>query len=151
MGALSKVLKSSEVSKTTKLRIYKTIIRPTVVYGSEVWTLNKSDLGKLARWEKKIIRKILGGKRTEETWRRRTNQEVLDDLQGTNIIGIVKKTEIKMAGTPNAYDRREDTKKTYKTCNRQYKKERATKNQMVRSGETGPGRIRGDKLARIYN
>jgi len=33
------MLRSKALSRTTKIRMYKTIIRPVVLYGSEVWCL----------------------------------------------------------------------------------------------------------------
>ncbi|KAJ8918860.1 hypothetical protein NQ315_011150 [Exocentrus adspersus] len=36
--------------------------------------LNKTEQIRLAVWERKILRKIFGGKRTEEEWIRRTNE-----------------------------------------------------------------------------
>ena len=41
----------------------KTVIRPTVLYGSEVWTLSKTLENKLAIWERKVLRKIFVGKK----------------------------------------------------------------------------------------
>jgi hypothetical protein len=38
--------------------MYKTIIRPTVTYGSETWVLTASDENQLNIFERKILRKI---------------------------------------------------------------------------------------------
>jgi hypothetical protein len=40
---LIKLLKSRAVARNTKVRIYKTIIRPVVTYGSETWCLTAND------------------------------------------------------------------------------------------------------------
>jgi hypothetical protein len=40
-------------------KIYKTLIRPVVLYGSESWTLTKTDEEKL-RISERILRKIYG-------------------------------------------------------------------------------------------
>ncbi|KAJ8912870.1 hypothetical protein NQ315_014481 [Exocentrus adspersus] len=40
------------------------------------WVLNKIEEIRLEVWERKILRKIFGGKRTEEGWIRRTNEEI---------------------------------------------------------------------------
>ena len=55
-----KVLKSTAVSRKTKLTIYRTVIRSVVMYGSKVWTLSKSDDNTLAIWETKVLREIFG-------------------------------------------------------------------------------------------
>ncbi|XP_072376152.1 uncharacterized protein [Diabrotica undecimpunctata] len=64
MGSLRPVMKFNYLSRKTKLRIYKPVIRPTVTYGSEVWTIEKENTEKLKRWERKILRPIYGGKNT---------------------------------------------------------------------------------------
>jgi hypothetical protein len=43
----------------TWCKIYKTLIRPVVLYGSESWTLTKTDEEKL-RISERILRKIYG-------------------------------------------------------------------------------------------
>jgi hypothetical protein len=42
--ASQNVLKSKTVSQKAKLNVYKTIIRPVVTYGSEIWTLTKKEV-----------------------------------------------------------------------------------------------------------
>uniref|UniRef100_A0A8D9ELZ3 Craniofacial development protein 2 n=1 Tax=Cacopsylla melanoneura TaxID=428564 RepID=A0A8D9ELZ3_9HEMI len=41
LWSLQKLMSSKILSRTTKLRIYKTIIQPVLLYGSEVWALSK--------------------------------------------------------------------------------------------------------------
>lgn len=41
-GKLNHLLKTAQLSRTGKLRIYKTILRPTVPYGWESWVMNKN-------------------------------------------------------------------------------------------------------------
>jgi hypothetical protein len=48
-------------------------------------------------FERKVMRKISGPKRSDEgQWRIKTNQEIDYILKGQNIIGFIKKTEIKL-------------------------------------------------------
>jgi len=37
------MLKSKIIKRSVEMQIYKTLIRPVVMYGSETWTLTKSD------------------------------------------------------------------------------------------------------------
>jgi len=54
------LLSSKAVSRTTKIRMYKTIIRPVVLCGSEAWCLTTNDKESLRIRERKVLRKIFG-------------------------------------------------------------------------------------------
>ena len=54
------LLRSKAVSRTTKIRMYKTIIRPVMLYGSEAWCLMANGEKILRIWERKVLRKIFG-------------------------------------------------------------------------------------------
>jgi len=43
-----------------KIKLYKTLIRPVLAYGSETWVLSKSDEAILGVFEWKILRPIFG-------------------------------------------------------------------------------------------
>jgi len=45
---------------TSKLQIYRTLVRPVVTCGSESWTLSMEEERALAVFERKILRKICG-------------------------------------------------------------------------------------------
>lgn len=92
---LNKLLCSKMVSRATKLRIYKTVIRHVVTYGCEVWTLSKVDQALLSVWERKVLRRILGGKRVGDKWERRTNKEVNDLFGQPVIIGTIKSQRLR--------------------------------------------------------
>ncbi|KAJ8918308.1 hypothetical protein NQ315_014178 [Exocentrus adspersus] len=80
VAGLRRTLRNKNISRQTKFRQDKTVIRPIVTYASETWALNKTDQIKLEVWDRKILRKIFGGKRTEEGWIRRTNEETTDEI-----------------------------------------------------------------------
>jgi len=69
------LLRSKAVSRKTKLRIYKTITRPVVLYGSEAWCLTANGEKNLRIWERKVLRKIFGPICVAGYWRSRTNEE----------------------------------------------------------------------------
>jgi hypothetical protein len=60
--ALTKLMKSRGISKSTKLKIYRTIIRPVVMYGCEGWTMSEHMEEALRVWERKILRRVCGPK-----------------------------------------------------------------------------------------
>ena len=62
-----KLLLSSRLfSKNLKIKIYKTIILPVVLYGCETWSLTLREESRLRVFENRILRRIFGPKRDEE-------------------------------------------------------------------------------------
>ena len=86
-----KLFTSQLISRNVKLQLYNTLIHPTVTYTSETWVLKENMINKLMIFERKIMRKVFGPKRSGDGyWRIKTNQEI-DILKGQNIIGFLKK------------------------------------------------------------
>ena len=54
------MLKRKIIKRSAKTQIYKMLVRPAVTYGSETWTLTKSDENLLRIFEREIPRKIYG-------------------------------------------------------------------------------------------
>ncbi|KAJ8958057.1 hypothetical protein NQ318_002069 [Aromia moschata] len=98
IGALNAVLKNKGISRKLKMRIYKTVIRPIVIFGSDVWTLRKEEVQRIEIWERKVLRKIFGGKIQDGRWERRTNREIYDLFKEPNIIGIVRAQRMRWIG-----------------------------------------------------
>jgi hypothetical protein len=55
-------LTSQLLSKNLKIRIYKTIILPVVLYGCETWSLTLREEHRLGVFENKVLRRIFGPK-----------------------------------------------------------------------------------------
>jgi len=70
------LLRSKAVSRTTKIRMYKTTIRPVVLCGSEAWCLTANGEKNFRIWERKVLRKIFGPICVAGYWKSRTNEEV---------------------------------------------------------------------------
>jgi hypothetical protein len=75
-----------------KIRIYKTIILPVVLYGCETWSLTLREEHKLRVFENRVLRRIFGPKRDEVTgdWRKLHNEELHDLYSSPSIIRIIK-------------------------------------------------------------
>jgi hypothetical protein len=65
--SVQSLLPSRLLSKILKIRIYKTIILPVVIYGCETWSLALSKEHRLGAFENKVLRRIFGPKRDEVT------------------------------------------------------------------------------------
>ncbi|KAJ4438386.1 hypothetical protein ANN_14331 [Periplaneta americana] len=65
--SVENLLSSSLLSKNLKVRIYKTVILPVVLYGCDTWTLTLREEHRLRVFENKVLRKIFGAKRDEVT------------------------------------------------------------------------------------
>jgi len=75
------LLSSCFLSKHLKIKIYRTIILPVVVYGCETWSLTLREERSQRVFENRVLRRIFGPKRDEVTkeWRKLHN-EGLNDL-----------------------------------------------------------------------
>jgi hypothetical protein len=75
-----------------KIRIYKTIILPVVLYGYETWSLTLREEHRLRVFENRVLRRIFGPKRNEVTgeWRKLHNKELLYLYSSPSIIRIIK-------------------------------------------------------------
>ena len=92
------LVNSSLISRSNKLQIYRTLVRPVVTYGSESWTLTMEEERALAVFEKKILRKIYGPVKENELWRIRRNDELEGIIKGENIVRFIKWQRIRWLG-----------------------------------------------------
>jgi hypothetical protein len=61
------LLSSRLLSRNLKVKIYKTIIPPVVLHGSETWSLMLREEHRLKVFENRVLRSIFGPKRDEVT------------------------------------------------------------------------------------
>ena len=64
---MQNLLSSSLLSKKLKIKIYRTIILPVVLYGRETWSLTFREESRLTMFEKRVLRRIFGHKRDDVT------------------------------------------------------------------------------------
>ena len=65
--SVQNLLSSSLLSKNLKIKIYRTIILPVVLYGCETWPLTLREGRRLRVFENRVLRRIFGPKRDEVT------------------------------------------------------------------------------------
>jgi hypothetical protein len=87
-------------SAVKKLRIYKTIILPVVLYGCETWSLTLREEHRLRVFENRVLRRIFGPRRDEVTgeWRKLHNEEPHDLYSSPSIIRIIKSWRMRWTG-----------------------------------------------------
>jgi hypothetical protein len=76
-------MKSKSISGQSKLKIYRTIIKPVVMYASETWVLKEKKIRMLSICERKILREIYRAKKEGKEWKIRINQK-LRNMYGHN-------------------------------------------------------------------
>ena len=75
-------------SKNLKIKVYRIINLPVVLYGS----LTLSEERKLRVFENRVMRRIFGPRKDEVTgeWRRLHNEELNDLYSSPNIVRVIK-------------------------------------------------------------
>jgi hypothetical protein len=75
-----------------KIRIYRNIIMPVVLYECETWSLTLREELRLRVFENRVQRKIFGPKKDEvpEKWRRLYYEELCVLCFSPNIIWVIK-------------------------------------------------------------
>jgi hypothetical protein len=98
--SVQNLLSSHLLLKNLKIKIYKTIILPMVVYGCETWSLTLREEHRLRVFENRVPRRIFGPKRDEVMgeWRKLHNEELHDVYFSLCIIKIIKLRRMRWAG-----------------------------------------------------
>jgi len=86
------------LSRTTKIWLYKSLIRPVVTYGAETWTMTKKEEQALLIFERKIFRRVYGPKYEDGEWKSRTNWELEELNKGENIVKWIQGQRISWLG-----------------------------------------------------
>ena len=98
--SFEKILSSRLFSKKLKVKTYKTIVIPVVLYGYETWSLTLREEHTLSVFENKVLRKTFGAKKDEITgeWRKLHNAELHALYSSPNIIRRFKSRRLRWAG-----------------------------------------------------
>jgi hypothetical protein len=93
-------LSSCLLSRNVKVKIYKTIILPVVLYGCETWAVTLREEYRLRVFENTVLRRIFGPKRDKVTgeWRKLHSEELHNLYLSPDIIRQVKSRRMRWAG-----------------------------------------------------
>jgi hypothetical protein len=104
------LLFSRRLPKLEKNNLYKHIILPVFLYGHEIWSLTSKEEHRLKVFERKVLGRIFGPKRVEETgdWRRFHSEELHNLYSSPSIIRMLKSRRMRRAGNASLMGRRYD-------------------------------------------
>ena len=85
--------------KNLKIKIYRIIILPVVLYGCETLSLTWREECRPRVFENRVMRRIFGPKRDEVTgeWRKLHNEEFNDLYSSPNIFRVIKSKRMRWA------------------------------------------------------
>jgi hypothetical protein len=86
--------------RNLKIKIYRNIILPVVLYGCETWSLKLRKKRRLRVFENKELRRVFGSERNEVTgkWRKLHNEKLNDLYSLPNIVRVAKSRRMRWAG-----------------------------------------------------
>jgi len=97
--ANKKIFQSKLISKKSKIKLYKSLIRPVVVHGSECGVLTENITQKLLVFERRILRRIFGPtQKANGEWRLKTNEELENAIAYENIVRHIKSKRLSWLG-----------------------------------------------------
>jgi hypothetical protein len=90
--AVQNLLSSCLLSRNVKIKIYKTIILPVVLYGCETWSHTLREEHRLRVFENRVLRRIFAPKRDEVTGggRKLHNEELHGLYSSPSIVRVIK-------------------------------------------------------------
>ena len=98
--SVQNLLSSSLLSKNLKIKIYRNIILPVVLYGCETWSLTLREERRLRVFENRVLRRVFGPKWDDLTgeWRKLHYEELHDLYFSHKIVRVLKSRRMSWAG-----------------------------------------------------
>ena len=98
--SVQNLLSSNMISKNIKVKMYRTIIFPLILYGCETWSLTFREESRLGVFENRVLRRIFRSTRDGVTgeWRKLHNKELNDLYYLPNTIRVMKSRRMRWMG-----------------------------------------------------
>lgn len=96
--SLHKFFRSKVLSWNLKCTLYRALVRPVAVYGSESWSMTQREEQSLRSFERQILRVIFGAIQDRNGWRRRMNFELDNLFGGPDIVRTIKIGRLRWLG-----------------------------------------------------
>ena len=95
MTNLNSILKGTDITLPTKVRLVKAMFFPVVMYGCKSWTISKAEHRRIDAFELWCWRRLLGVPWTE----RRSNQSILKEISPVcSLEGLMLKLKLQYFG-----------------------------------------------------
>ena len=95
MTNLESILKSRDITLSTKVRLVKAMVFPVVMYGCESWTIKKAERRRIDAFELWCWRRLLRVPWTA----RRSSQSILKEISpGCSLVGLILKLKLQYFG-----------------------------------------------------
>ena len=95
MANLNSILKSRDITLSTKVRLIKALVFPVVMYGCEIWTLKKAEHRRIDAFELWYWRRFLGVPWTA----RRSKESILKEISPEySLEGLMLKLKLQYFG-----------------------------------------------------
>ena len=95
MTNLDSILKSRDITLSTKVYLVKALVFPVVMYGCESWTVKKAERQRIDAFELWCWRRLLRVPQTA----RRSNQSILKEISpGCSLGGLMLKLKLQYFG-----------------------------------------------------
>ena len=95
MTNLDSILKSRDITLSTKVRLIKAMVSPVVMYGCENWTVKKAERWRIDAFELWCWRRLLRIPWTE----RRSNQSIMKEISlGCSLEGLMPRLKLQYFG-----------------------------------------------------
>ena len=96
MTNLDSILKTRDITLSTKVHLVKAMVFPVVIYGCEIWTIKKSEHQRIDDFELWYWRRLL---RVRPWFARRSNRSILKQISpGCSLEGLMLKLKLQYFG-----------------------------------------------------
>ena len=94
MTNLDSILKSRDITLSTKIHLVKAVVFPVVMHGCESWTIKKAECRRINAFELWCWRKLL-----RVPWTARSNQSILKQISPeSSLKGLMLKLKLQYLG-----------------------------------------------------
>lgn len=111
--SLQKLFQSKTLHRNLKCELYRSLVRPVAIYGSEAWYMTQKDEQSLRVFETRILRSIFGAINDGNGWRRRFNHELYELYEEPDIVSVIKISRLRWLGHVQRMDENRIPKKLF--------------------------------------